>query len=241
MVPEGLNKDQWASFVDYRLDSKTKEKAQKNKENRKKQTIPHTGGSMSIARKKQKMELECGRKVSRGEIWIATHKHANGEFVNDEAKEIGEKIESYELSGSISKDISSQDSLAQTLGSQEHCGRVRGLGLGPCPSRVFGHTVRSYSGISSFSPSCRELQNEVIELKSQMAEQNQKIEEQNKRFETMMNFFAQNYQGKGFLTCLYFNLHRYLTKEVHNQLMSLIILQQILKIENRDIFVRERC
>ncbi|XP_029126320.1 LOB domain-containing protein 18 [Cajanus cajan] len=116
---------------------------------------------MSIARKKQKMELECGRKVSRGEIWIATHKHANGEFVNDEAKEIGEKIESYELSGSISKDISSQDSLAQTLGSQEHCGRVRGLGLGPCPSRVFGHTVRSYSGISSFSPSCRELQNEL--------------------------------------------------------------------------------
>ncbi|KAK7295072.1 hypothetical protein RJT34_17975 [Clitoria ternatea] len=58
MVPEGLNKDQWASFVDYRLDSKTK-------------------------------EFECGRKVSRGEIWIATHKHANGEFVNDKAREIG--------------------------------------------------------------------------------------------------------------------------------------------------------
>ncbi|KAL2319066.1 hypothetical protein Fmac_032942 [Flemingia macrophylla] len=94
MVPEGLNKDQWASFVDYRLDSKTK-------------------------------ELECGRKVSRGEIWIATHKHANGEFVNEEAKEIGEKIKAYELSGNVSKDISSQDSLAQTLGSQEHCGRVR--------------------------------------------------------------------------------------------------------------------
>ncbi|XP_029125455.1 uncharacterized protein LOC109790234, partial [Cajanus cajan] len=29
MVPEGLNKDQWASFVDYRLDSKTKSLAAK--------------------------------------------------------------------------------------------------------------------------------------------------------------------------------------------------------------------
>ncbi|KAL2344558.1 hypothetical protein Fmac_005843 [Flemingia macrophylla] len=58
MVPEGLNKDQWASFVDYLLDSKTK-------------------------------ELECGHKVSRGEIWIATHKHANKEFVNEKTKEIG--------------------------------------------------------------------------------------------------------------------------------------------------------
>ncbi|KAL2330991.1 hypothetical protein Fmac_018572 [Flemingia macrophylla] len=142
------------------------EKAQKNKDNRKKQTIPHTGGSMSLARKKQKMELECGRKVSRGEIWIATHKHANGEFVNEEAKEIGEKIEIYELSGNVSKDISSQDSLAQTLGNQEHCGRVRGLGLGPCPSRLFGNTIRSSRGISSSSPSYRELQNEVFDQES---------------------------------------------------------------------------
>ncbi|KAL2337077.1 hypothetical protein Fmac_011523 [Flemingia macrophylla] len=110
------------------------EKAQKNRDNRNKQTIPHIGISMSHAHKKQKMELECGSKVSRREIWIATHKHANGEFVNEEAKEIGEKIEAYESSGNVSKDISSQDSLAQTLGSQEHRGRVRGLGLGPFPS-----------------------------------------------------------------------------------------------------------
>ncbi|KAL2327560.1 hypothetical protein Fmac_020987 [Flemingia macrophylla] len=89
VVPEGLNKDQWASFIDYCLDSKTKEKSQKNKDNRNKQVIPHTGGSMSLARKKQKMELECGGKVSKGEIWIATHKHANGESVNEKAKEIG--------------------------------------------------------------------------------------------------------------------------------------------------------
>ncbi|KAK7395928.1 hypothetical protein VNO78_16543 [Psophocarpus tetragonolobus] len=109
------------------------------------------------------MEFECGHKVSRGEVWIATHKHANGEFVNDKAREIGEKIEAYQSSGSISKDISSEDSLAKALGSEEHCGRVRGLGLGPCPTRVFGHTVRSYNGITSSSTSYKQLQNQVSE------------------------------------------------------------------------------
>ena len=34
-------------------------------------------------------ETEYGRKVSRGEVWTATHKHANGEYVNDEARQIG--------------------------------------------------------------------------------------------------------------------------------------------------------
>ncbi|KAL2326176.1 hypothetical protein Fmac_025234 [Flemingia macrophylla] len=88
MGPEGVNKDHWASFADYRLSSRTKEICKKNKDNRKRQTVPHTGGSKSIARKKDEMEQELGRKVSRGEVWIATHKHGNGDFVNDEAREI---------------------------------------------------------------------------------------------------------------------------------------------------------
>jgi len=29
-----------------------------------------------------------GHKVCRGEVWIAAHKHANGVFVNDEARKI---------------------------------------------------------------------------------------------------------------------------------------------------------
>ncbi|XP_020216775.1 uncharacterized protein LOC109800403 [Cajanus cajan] len=77
------------------------------------------------------------------------------------------------------------------------------MGLGPCPSRVFGYTRHSYSGVSSSSPSYRELQNQVTALKSQLdeqnrtlIEQNKKFEERDKRFEAMMNFFAQNYQGQ---------------------------------------------
>ncbi|XP_027905896.1 uncharacterized protein LOC114165481 [Vigna unguiculata] len=163
MAPKGIDRDQWTSFIDYRLNSKTKDHALKNKNNRAKQTIAHTGGSKSLARKRDEMEKECGQKVSRGEVWIATHKHANRTFVSDEAMEIGEKIQSYEskLSRSQLKDVSSTDSLAFAFGSQEHCGRVRGLGLGPCPSKVFGFNAHSYSGASSSCPSYTQLQNQV--------------------------------------------------------------------------------
>ncbi|XP_068487949.1 uncharacterized protein [Phaseolus vulgaris] len=202
MCPEVMNKDHWASFVDYRLNSRTKEIAKKNKDNRKKQTVPHTGGSKSIARKKDEMEKELGRKVSRGEVWVATHKHANGEFVNDGAREIGEKIQAYESNtSSLSHDISIDDSLAHAFGNEEYCGRVRGMGLGPCPSHVFGYTRNSRTGISSTT--YRELENQVIALKSQLDEQNKRYEEREKRyeehekrFEIMMIFFFQSYQGQ---------------------------------------------
>ncbi|RDY09066.1 hypothetical protein CR513_06627, partial [Mucuna pruriens] len=52
MALEGIDRDHWASFVDYRLNKKMKENAPKNKDNRKRQAIAHTGRSKSIARKK---------------------------------------------------------------------------------------------------------------------------------------------------------------------------------------------
>ncbi|KAJ1408353.1 putative transposase, Ptta/En/Spm, plant [Sesbania bispinosa] len=161
VVLEGVNRDHWATFVDYRLSEKTKLNAQKNKENRKKQTIHHTTGSKSLACKRAEMEKGFGRKVSRGEVWTATHKRLDGTFVNDQAKEISEKIQEYENTVSLSQEISTQDSLAHALGSKEHCGRVRGLGLGPCPSQVFGHPSHYYSGMTSSSPSYTQLQNQV--------------------------------------------------------------------------------
>ncbi|KAF7835602.1 uncharacterized protein G2W53_010461 [Senna tora] len=45
--------------------------------------MPHTCGSKSIARKKHEMEMESGGPVSRGAIFVATHKKRDGSFVND--------------------------------------------------------------------------------------------------------------------------------------------------------------
>ncbi|KAJ1377587.1 Transposase-associated domain [Sesbania bispinosa] len=81
-------------------------------------------------------------------------------LVNDPMHDM-EKIQEYENTVSLSQEISTQDSLAHALGSKEHCGRVRGLGLGPCPSQVFGHPSHYYSGMTSSSPSYTQLQNQV--------------------------------------------------------------------------------
>ena len=73
-------------------------------------------------------------------------------------------IKAYETNtSSLSQDISIEDSLAHVLGSKEHCGHVRGMGLGPCPSRVFWYTRNFHFGTSSSCPSYSELQNQVIE------------------------------------------------------------------------------
>ncbi|QCE14982.1 hypothetical protein DEO72_LG11g1990 [Vigna unguiculata] len=68
---------------------------------------------------------------------------------------------------------------------QEHCGRVKGLGLGPCPSKVFGSKVHSYNETSSSHLSNAQLQNQVSTLTSQLNE-----------MKAMVNFLVQNYQGE---------------------------------------------
>ncbi|XP_047178510.1 uncharacterized protein LOC124845452 [Vigna umbellata] len=98
-----------------------------------------------------------------------------------------EKIEAYEstISSTQSKEISSSDSLARALGIKEHCGRVRDLGLGPCPSKVFGVHARSHGGSSSTSVSNVELQTQVSSLTTQVNE-----------MKAVISLLLQNYPGQ---------------------------------------------
>ncbi|XP_068483278.1 uncharacterized protein [Phaseolus vulgaris] len=91
-VPDGLNMEQWAIFVDYRLKPSTVKLCNRNREIRKKQTIPHTGGAMALSRRRDNLKIETGRNIGRAEMWKITHKRKNGTYVNDEAMEIGEHI-----------------------------------------------------------------------------------------------------------------------------------------------------
>ncbi|KAJ1426161.1 putative transposase, Ptta/En/Spm, plant [Sesbania bispinosa] len=171
-VPDGIPKDQWSSFVDYRLKPDYQELCRKNAEARKKQTIPHTGGSKLLSRKQHEMEMEVGRAVSRGELYIATHKKKDGSYVNEEARSIVEQIE--QVSQTInSTEISSNDALAEVLGP-DHSGRVRGLGLGGLHSVAFGSTSMRFSGIScglssTYSAECSHMKEEVNSLKTKLA------------------------------------------------------------------------
>ncbi|XP_052736618.1 uncharacterized protein LOC128197834 [Vigna angularis] len=110
-----------------------------------------------------------------------------------------EKIQTYESTTlSQSKEISSLDSLAHVLGSQEHCGRVRGLGLGPCPSKVFGVHARSHIRSSSSTPSNVELQSQVSSLTSsnvKLESQVSSLTSQVNEMKAIMTLLLQNHQG----------------------------------------------
>ncbi|MED6189700.1 hypothetical protein PIB30_098586 [Stylosanthes scabra] len=113
--PGGTDEDHWRRFLRYRLRPDTKEKCRKNTVNRSKQLYTHTGGSKGMARRREEETCQQGRDVSRGE-----------ERIMD--------IEQYDESSRV---LSQNDSLAQVLG-KEHPGRVRGMGFGPIPSKLFG-------------------------------------------------------------------------------------------------------
>ncbi|XP_052728421.1 uncharacterized protein LOC128195229 [Vigna angularis] len=112
----------------------------KNRENRKKQVIPHTGGSKPISRRRHEMLLDSGKLPSRGMLYIETHKKKDGSFVNEAAKAIAEQIEvGLSQSTTDESQVSPHDVVGRVLGP-EHSGRVRCMGLGAAPTNSFRNT-----------------------------------------------------------------------------------------------------
>ncbi|XP_016168840.1 uncharacterized protein LOC107611427 [Arachis ipaensis] len=163
--PVGIEANHWKKFLQYRLDDDTQEKCRKNAVNRSKQQYTHTGGSKTMARKRHEEEQRLGRPIGRGEGWTMSHKKKNGKYMNEEARLVGEAIEFVESQDPSSKEFSQNDSLAQVLG-KEHPGRVRGLGIGTCPSRCF----RNIPEQSDYGVQIEEYQMEIVKLKAEAAE-----------------------------------------------------------------------
>ncbi|WVZ06440.1 hypothetical protein V8G54_019786 [Vigna mungo] len=127
-VPTGIDRTQWAHFVTYRLKPETMEICKKNRENRKKQVIPHTGGSKPISRRRHEMLFDSGQLPSRGMLYIETHKRKDGSFVNEVAKAIASV-------------------------RPKHSRRVRCMGLGATPTNSFRNTRMRLSNLSIGSSS----------------------------------------------------------------------------------------
>ncbi|RYR08169.1 hypothetical protein Ahy_B05g075734 [Arachis hypogaea] len=192
--PAGIEVNHWKKFLQYRLDDDTKEKCRKNAINRSKQQYTHTGGATT------------GRPIGRGEGWTMSHKKKNGKYMNEEARLVGEAIELIESQDPSSKEFSQNDSLAQVLG-KEHPGRVRGLGIGTCPSRCF----RNISEQSDYGVQIEEYQMEIMKLKAKAAElkaaaaeekaKRQRMEteaaEGNAKIQTMRNLLTYVIQQQG--------------------------------------------
>lgn len=88
--------DKWPnmpmSYFDSVFDQIIVEMCNRNAESRKKQIIPHTGGSKANSRRRAEMMAETGQMPGRAELYLATHKNEDGAFVNEAAKVICEKI-----------------------------------------------------------------------------------------------------------------------------------------------------
>ncbi|KAH0746865.1 hypothetical protein KY285_008522 [Solanum tuberosum] len=160
-VPDGISRDQWISFVDYQYKDSTK-------------TIPHIGGSKANATRRAEMMAETGQRPGRAQIYIATHKNKDGVYVNEAAKEICEKIElTLSQSTMDESQISPNDVVGKVLG-KEHSGRVRCLGLGVVPSKVFKQVRPLFGGASasssegSCSSQCQENHNQMMNAHNQM-------------------------------------------------------------------------
>ncbi|XP_052726146.1 uncharacterized protein LOC128194641 [Vigna angularis] len=152
-VPTGIDRTQWAHFVTYRLKPETMDICKKNRENRKKQVIPHTGGSKPISRRRHEMLLDSGKLPSRGMLYIETHKKKDGSFVNEAAKAIAEQIEvGLSQSTTDESQVSPHDVVGRVLGP-EHSGRVRCMGLGAAPTNSFRNTRMRLSDLSMGSSS----------------------------------------------------------------------------------------
>ncbi|RYR13356.1 hypothetical protein Ahy_B04g070395 isoform C [Arachis hypogaea] len=161
---DGITADYWRWFLDYRNSEETQEKCRKNAENRSKQLYTHTGGSKSLARLREEESEQQGRRVSRGELYLLTHKRTNGSYIHDAARAIGERIEAIEQRDESFRPLSQNDSLAQALG-KEHPGRVHGMGLGPTSSQVFG--MNSHQPSNGFER--EETQRVLLELQAELA------------------------------------------------------------------------
>ncbi|RYR08165.1 hypothetical protein Ahy_B05g075726 [Arachis hypogaea] len=90
--PSGIDAQQWRWFLNYRLKESTKKKCRQNAPNRLKQLYTHTGGSKTTARLRDEEEKKQQRRISRGEMFIMTHKKRDGSYMNDDARVVGREI-----------------------------------------------------------------------------------------------------------------------------------------------------
>nr|XP_016442113.1 PREDICTED: uncharacterized protein LOC107767581 isoform X5 [Nicotiana tabacum]XP_016442114.1 PREDICTED: uncharacterized protein LOC107767581 isoform X5 [Nicotiana tabacum] len=123
--------------------------------------------------------------TGRAQLYLDTHKKQDGTYVNEAAKEICEKIELVLSQSTVDEsEVSPNDVVGEVLG-KEHSGRVRCLGLGAVPSKVFKHARPRFGGMNASSSDasclnhCQENYNKLLNAHNQSQE----------NYKQMMNAF----------------------------------------------------
>ncbi|KAL5159363.1 hypothetical protein HKD37_15G043700 [Glycine soja] len=161
----GISKEKWAQFCQTRRDPSWEDLRMKAQAIQKKNTAPHVlsrGGYDYLEQKllaektKKKMQeaaqsgsddgiIDPPSPVRRHVKWKMARTKKTGEMTTEAAKEIAEKIDSFEEQATQGSFIphGRQDVLAAAIGRPEHPGRVRGIGADVTIKQYFGLAPRT--------------------------------------------------------------------------------------------------
>ncbi|XP_015163244.1 uncharacterized protein [Solanum tuberosum] len=176
--PAHIPRDQWNGLVSYWLSEKAKKRSQTNRISRANQKMPHTGGSKSIATLMNEQAID-GIEPTRAKIYILTHiERRDGRPLDEESSNAADMMKE-KLSNDEILEEQSHDSVAwegdahsQVLG-KEKSGYVRGLGLGPTPSLLWGSKsfLRNVSVDGLCNEAAKKLEQEINELNKKQDEE----------------------------------------------------------------------
>ncbi|KAH0693184.1 hypothetical protein KY285_020281 [Solanum tuberosum] len=201
--PNRIPRDQWSGLVSYWLSDKAKRRTQANRNNRANQKMPHTGGSKSIATLMHE-QAENGIEPTRAEIFLLTHKkRVDGRPLDDDSAKAIDMINERMTNNERSTDQPPHnvawegDVYSQVLGN-EKSGYVRGLGLGPTPSVLWGSksSVENIVVEDSSNEAVQRLEQEITELKEKQNEEMDLMKQNHEKLQSellRMRQFMQKY------------------------------------------------
>ncbi|KAH1228011.1 hypothetical protein GmHk_10G028105 [Glycine max] len=185
-----INKEKWAQFCQTRKDPSWEDVRMKAQAIQKQNTAPHVlshGGYDYLEQKllaektKKKMQeaaqsgsvdgiIDPPSPVRRHVKWKMARTKKTGEMTTEAAKEIAEKIDSFEEQATQGSFVphGRQDVLAAAIGRPEHPGRVCAAEAGVTIKQYFGSAPRTSRSASSLPPD--ELQQLTQQIKDQLEE-----------------------------------------------------------------------
>ncbi|KAH1253733.1 hypothetical protein GmHk_04G010325 [Glycine max] len=170
----GISKEKWVQFCQTRRDPSWEDVRKKAHAIQKQNIAPHVlsrGGydyleqKLLIEKTKKKLEeaaqsgsvdgvIDPPSPVRRHVKWKMARTKKTEEMTTEAAKEIAEKIDSFEEQATQGSFVlhGRQDVLAAAIGRPEHPGRVRAAGAGVTIKQYFGSAPRTSRGASSLPP-----------------------------------------------------------------------------------------
>ncbi|KAH1229228.1 hypothetical protein GmHk_10G029029 [Glycine max] len=179
----GISKEKWVQFCQTRRDPSWEDVRMKAQAIQKQNTAPHvlSRGKLLAEKTKKKMQeaaqsgsvdgvIDSPSPVRRHVKWKMARTKKTGEMTTEAAKEIAEKIDSFEEQATQGSFIphGRQDVLAAAIGRPEHPGRVRVAGAGVTIKQYFGSAPRTSRSASSLPPD--ELQQLTQQIRDQLEE-----------------------------------------------------------------------